>query len=167
MTRTVSSLALIIALLLAGRGRAVAEEKKIQKADVPKPVLDAVTKKYPSAKMVAFEFAEEEGKKLYEIGLEQSGTKMDVELSPEGKIEVEETVIKQSDVPGPVKAGLTSSKYKGWKTEKIERVIKEEKTDNPEYEFVVSTKGKKFELVFDKAGKLTKEENKGKEKGND
>jgi hypothetical protein len=163
MTRTVSSL-VIAALLL---GRALAEEKKLQKADVPKPVLDAVTKKYPSAKLVAFESSDEDGKLLYEIGLEQNGTKMDVELAPDGKIEVEETVIKRSDIPAPVKTGLAGSKYKGWKMEKIERVIKQEKTDNPEYELLVSSKGKRFEVVFDKDGKVTKEEDKSNDKEKD
>src|SRR5437868_4860701 len=160
MTRTAAFLALALAVLLHP-GRASAEVKKIQKSQVPKPVLDAVAKKYPNAKMVAFESADEEGKLLYEVGIEEHGIKTDVEVSADGKIANEETTLKPSEVPAPVKAGLAASKYNGWKVNKVERVIKEEKTDDPAYEYVVTSKGKKFEVVLDKDGKVTKEEDKG------
>ena len=167
MTRTAASLGLVAVLLMAGVGRASAEEKKLHKADVPKPVLEAVAKKYPSANMVTFESEQEEGKTLYEIGIRQGSTKMDVEVSPSGKIAVEETVIKTSDVPAAVMTGLSSSKYKGWKIGSVEKVINDEKDDEPEYEFVVSSKKQKFEIVLDKAGKVTKQEDKSKEKDHD
>ena len=167
MSRTVTCLGLVLGLAMASAGQARSEEKKIDRAAVPAAALAAVAKKYPGAKMVAFEEAEEEGKKLYEIGIESGTTKMDVELTADGKIENEETVITNAELPASVKAGLGSSKYKGWKVDKIEKVVKEEKTDNPLYELVVKSKSKKFEVVFDKDGKLTKEEDKGKEKDND
>jgi len=126
-----------------------------------------VAKKYPNARMVAFESAEEEGKTLYEVGITEGATKTDVEVSADGKIAAEETTLKPSEVPAPVTAGLAASKYKGWKVAKVERVIKEEKTEDPTYEFVVSNKGKRFEVVLDKAGKVTKEEDKSREKDND
>jgi uncharacterized membrane protein YkoI len=167
MERVAISLGLVAILLLAGANQARSAEKKIEKSAMPKPVLDAMAKKYPTAKMIAFEQADENGKILYEVGIEQGGTKMDVELSADGKIVGEESVIKDSEVPAPVKAALAASKYKGWKVDKIEKVIKEEKTDDPVYEFVVKSKNKKFEVVFDKAGKITEEDDKSKEKGND
>jgi hypothetical protein len=169
MERVATSLGVALVLLVAGAGQARSEEveKKIEKSEVPRPVLDAVAKKYPSAKMVAFEQADENGKRLYEIGIDQGGAKMDVELTPDGKIAAEESIIKDSEVPAPVKAGLASSKYKGWKVGKIEKVIKDEKADEPLYEFVVTSKKKKFEVVLDKGGKITEEEDKSKAKEKD
>jgi hypothetical protein len=167
MSRMVTNLVLALVLVGAGAESARSEEKKIDKAAVPKPVLDAVAKKYPAAKMVAFEEAEEEGKKLYEIGIESGGIKTDVELTADGKIAGEETVITKAELPAAVTTGLASSKYKGWKVDKVEKVIKEEKTDSPEYELVMTSKKKKFEVVFDKDGKITKEEDKSKAKDSD
>jgi hypothetical protein len=167
MSRKDTSLFLVVAFTLAGAGQVRAEEKKIDKAAVPKPVLDAVARKYPAAKMVAFEQASDNGKTLYEVGIQDGKSKMDVEVTADGKIEVEETVIKDADVPAEVKAGLASSKYKGWKVSKIEKVIKQEKTEDPAYEFVVQSKKQKFEVVLDKSGKVTEEEDKSKSKEKD
>jgi hypothetical protein len=167
MARSATSFGLVVALLLAGASQARSEEKKIEKSAIPKAALDAVAKKYPSAKMVGFEEVDDKGKKLYEVGIEQGATKMDVEVTADGKIAVEETVIKDADVPAAVKAALTASKYKGWKVDKIEKVIKDEKSDAPAYEFVVKSKKKKFEVVFDKDGKITEEEDKSAAKEKD
>jgi len=47
-------------------------------------------------------------------------------------------------------------------------VIKQEKTDNPFYELVVQNKSKKMEVVFDRDGKITEQEQKSvKDKAND
>src|SRR5436189_2586174 len=67
--------------------------KKLQKAEVPKVVLDAVTKKYPQAKLNSFEQEMSEGRMIYEISIDAGKGKMDVEVSPEGKIVAEESVI--------------------------------------------------------------------------
>jgi hypothetical protein len=162
MSRTKTSLLVVLALTIAGPARS--EEKKIDKAAVPKPVLDAVARKYPGAKMVAFEEANDSGKVLYEVGIQDGKNKMDVEVAADGKIEVEETVVKDAEVPAEVKAGLASSRYKGWKVDKIEKVIKQERTDDPAYEFVVHNKKQKFEVVLDRTGKVTQEEDKSKTK---
>jgi uncharacterized membrane protein YkoI len=154
---------LIGALLLApfATVRAADEEpgaKKLQKADVPKPVLDAVTRKYPGAKLKAFEREMSEGKLIYEITLDAGKGKMDVEVSPEGKIVTEESVIPATALPGPVKAGIAGSKYKGWHMKGAELVIKNDQKDAPLYEVVFTQKQEKFEVVFDQTGRLTAEE---------
>lgn len=160
MARMTMSLALAVALLALSGGPARSGEKKIQKSEVPAPVLDAVVRKYPTAKMVGFERSDDNGKTLFEVGIESGATKMDVEVTPQGKIEVEETVIGSGDLPATVKAGLAASPYKGWKTQKIEKVIKQEKTESPFYELVVQNKSKKVEVVFDHDGKVTEQEEK-------
>jgi hypothetical protein len=160
-----TSLALIAAVIAAGPARA--GEKKIEKSAVPAAVLEAVARKYPKARMVAFEQAEDAGKVLYEVGIEMGNTKMDVELAADGRIAVEETVIPRSALPAAVTAGLAASKYKGWKVQRVEKVIKEEKTEAPLYELVVQSKTRKFEVVFDQAGAITEEEDRSGSKGND
>jgi hypothetical protein len=158
MARMTMSLALAVALLALSGGPAHSDEKKIEKSEVPAPVLDAVARKYPAAKMVGFERSDDNGKTLFEVGLESGASKLDVEVTPEGKIEVEETVIGSGDLPTAVKAGLAASPYKNWKTQKIEKVIKQEKTDHPFYELLVHNNNKKVELVFDHHGTLTDQE---------
>jgi hypothetical protein len=157
MVRMTMSLALAVALLEISGGPARSGEKKIEKSEVPGPVLDAVARKYPAARMVGFERSDDDGKTLFEVAIESGATKMDVEVTPQGKIEVEETVIGSADLPAPVKAGLAASRYKNWKTQKIEKVIKQEKTDNPFYELVIQNKSKKLELVFDHDGKIAEQ----------
>jgi uncharacterized membrane protein YkoI len=135
------------------------EEKSLKQAQVPRPVIDAVTRKYPNAKLKKFGQETEEGKEIYEVELVSAAREeVSVDVSPEGKILAEETTIKAAALPAPVKAALQGSKYKSWKIAKAERVIHEGKEDAPEYEVVVQSKKEKFEVVVDKEGKITKEE---------
>jgi len=135
-----------------------APEKELKQADVPRPVIDAVSRKYPKAKLKKFGEEMEEGKKIFEVELTSGKDEVSVDVSPEGKILAEETVIKPAALPAPVKAALQSSKYKGWKVTKAEKVIHDEKEETVEYEVVVQSKKEKFEVVLDKDGKITKEE---------
>jgi uncharacterized membrane protein YkoI len=171
-----TTFALIGALLLvplatvtaraADKEAAQPKEKKLQKADVPKVVLDTVTRKYPKATMTTFEQEMADGKLIYEIAIDNGKGKMDVEVSPEGKIVAEESVIPTTALPAPVKASIAGSKYKSWKMKGAELVIKNEQKDEPIYEVVFTQKQEKYEVVFDKTGKITEEEAK-KPKDND
>jgi uncharacterized membrane protein YkoI len=146
-------------LRAAEKGEKKDEEKDLKQAQVPKPVLDAVAKKYPNAKLKKFGQENEEGKLIYEVELvSASKEEVSIDVSPEGNILAEETVMKASALPGPIKAGLQASKYKTWKIAKAERVVHGDKPDAPEYEVVVQSKKEKFEVVLDKDGKITKEE---------
>jgi hypothetical protein len=137
-------------------------EKTVKQSEVPKPVLDAVTKKYPKAKLRKVGQEVEEGKEIYEVELTSGPDYVSIDVTPQGKILAEETVIEPAALPAPVKAGLHGSKYKTWKITKAERVIHDEKEDAPAYEVVVQTrsekKREKYEVVLDNAGKITKEE---------
>jgi hypothetical protein len=141
---------------------AFADEKKIEKGDVPKAVLDAVSKKYPKAVMKEFSKETEDEKTTYEVEIEDGKRKIDVECDEKGKILCEEETIEKDALPDKVKKGLADSKYGSWEVKKAEKIVKEEKNDDPSYELIVVTKegDKKFEIVFDKNGKLTKEEEK-------
>src|SRR5258707_10495836 len=135
-----------------------AGEKKLQEGEVPKPVIEAVMKKYPKAKLLHFEHETDEGQSVFEIGLESAGGKMEVELSPDGKILEEAVLIATRDLPAEIKKGLASSKYVKWTIKHVQRVIVEEKADAPTYEVLVADDGGVTELVMDKAGVITKEE---------
>jgi hypothetical protein len=139
-------------------------EKKLKESEVPKAVLGAVTRKYPKAKLEKFGQETDEGKPIYEVEIRSGQDKISIDVSPEGKILAEETTIPASALPPAVKAGLTASKYKGWKIAKAEKVITGEKEDAPSYEVIVQSKPSKqskserFEVVLAKDGAITKEE---------
>jgi hypothetical protein len=146
------------------------DEKPVKESEVPKPAIDAVKKKYPTATLKGFEREEEGGKVSYEVKIEvkekEKTRSIEVELSPEGKILAEEEKISEADVPANVKKALAESKYGKWKVKSVERVVKEEKESDPFYEFHLADGKKRAEVVFDKNGKITEEESKGgEEKG--
>jgi hypothetical protein len=153
----------LAAVLSGATARAVdqaGEEKTLTRAQVPRPVVEAVLKKYPRAKLEKFGQEQEEGKLIYEVELKSGAEIVSIDVAPEGKILAEETTIKPADLPAPVKAGLQASRYKGWRIAKAEKVIHDEKDDAPEYEVVVLSRKEKFEVVLDGAGKVTREERK-------
>ena len=133
-------------------------EKNVRQSDVPRPVLDAVTRKYPQGKLKKFGEKLDEGKKIFEVELVSGRDRVSVDVTPEGKILAEETVLSPAALPAPIKAALQASKYKGWRIAKAEKVIHEEKDDTLEYEVLVQSKKERFEVVLDRTGKITKEE---------
>ncbi len=134
------------------------DEKVVKQADIPPAVLAAVDKKYPAAKKVSFAREGKDEKDAYEVTVVDRGKKIDIGLSPEGKILIEEHLIALEAVPESVRKGIEHSQYNKWRVERSERVITEENEAAPAYEFVVAKGKKKVQLVFDKEGKLTKEE---------
>jgi hypothetical protein len=150
-------------LILSGTGAGAAEkeeapEKTLTQADVPRPVIEAVTRKYPRAKLKKFGKELDEGKPIFEVELTSEKERISIDLTPEGKILAEETELSPAALPAPVKAGLQASKYKGWKITRAEKVIHDEKADTLAYELQVQSKKEKFEVVLDREGKITKEE---------
>ena len=135
-----------------------AEEKSLKEAQVPKAVVEAVAKKYPDARKKTYSTEDEEGKSIYEVEMTAGKKKVSVDVSPEGKILAEETTVDPGALPGPVKTGLQSSRYKGWKIAKAERVVTDENESAPSYEVVVRSGSHKMEVQLDEQGKITKEE---------
>jgi hypothetical protein len=133
-------------------------EQALEQADVPKAVIDAVSKKYPKAQLKKFQKEQDGGKTVFEVELASGKDEVSVNVSPEGRILDEEILIKAGALPPQVKAGLDASKYKGWRISKIERVIHRENENAPEYEMLVTSRKQRFEVVLDKDGKITKEE---------
>ena len=155
---------LVAATLVGLLGLVRADEKKLKESDVPKAVVDAVKKKYPKATIKQWEKDTKKDEKgetvLYEASLEDGKRKIDVELNSDGKFVCEEEQIEQSALPDKVKKGLADSKYGKWAVKRTEKVVHDEKDADAAFELIVTSEDEKYEIVFDKDGKLTKEEKK-------
>src|SRR5262245_57661035 len=100
-----------IALGAAIASSAFAGEKRIKKSEVPKVVLDATTSRYPKAEMSGFAQEEEHGRTIFEVQLTEAGARIEIDVSPEGKILTEERTISMKDVPDAVRKGLSTSRH--------------------------------------------------------
>ena len=124
--------------VLALSGVAFAEEKQIAETEVPRPVIEKVKKKYPTAKMTGFEVETENGKSAYEVKLADGAKQLEVVCSADGKILAEEEKIAMDAVPQKVRDALKRNpKYGAWSVQHAERVILDEKVDAPTYEIKV------------------------------
>lgn len=146
---------IVMACALSVAGAAGAKEVKVGESDVPKAALDAVTKKYPSAKKVTFERETEGAKVTYEVKLVDGARHIDVDVSADGKITAEEETIAPSELPPPVTQALAKSPtYAKWAVKRAERVVKGGESPTTTYEVVVARGKDKAELVFASDGKL-------------
>jgi hypothetical protein len=132
----------------------LAAEHAVKRSEVPDAVIQAVTTKYPQGEMKRFIREVERGKTAYEVQLDLGGSRTELIVAPNGKIQFEERVIQMADLPDAVRKSLASSRFGKAKVLRIERVTKADKVDTSTYEIVVDLQGKKRELAFDKAGKL-------------
>jgi uncharacterized membrane protein YkoI len=135
-------------------------EEKVPLDKLPKSVADAVKAKFPSAELKGAEKEEAEGKTVFEVSLKFKGQNYDVSLTPEGTITEIEKTIDAKDLPAAVTKAL-DQKYAKATIRLAEEVTKDNKTT---YELQIETADKKkMEVVFDAAGKMTKEEAKDNE----
>ncbi len=137
-----------------------ADEEKIALDQVPKPVMDAVKKKFPGAEIKQAEKEVEKDKTTYEIGLKHEGHNVDVSLKPDGTILEIEKEIAVKDLPAAVTKAI-NAKYAGAKIDKAEEIIE---GDEVEYEVIVTTADKKMrEIVLEPNGKIEEDEEAGKD----
>jgi hypothetical protein len=87
-----------------------AQEQDVQIKDAPTVVIQAVSARFPDAKIHGVSKDTEEGKRIYEVTLRQGGRNIDVTTTPEGKVTLIEMEIARSDLPAPV-ASLLRSTY--------------------------------------------------------
>lgn len=147
-------------------GAAPAAETVIKASEVPQPVMASVKKKYPKAALKGFEKEQDKGQLFYEIKLQDGRRRIEVKLSPDGKIQQEEEVIGDRELPRAVLDAFRASEYGSLKIKQIERVITSENAAQPGYELEVRRGALTIELLYDGAGKLLSkaEENDEKEK---
>jgi uncharacterized membrane protein YkoI len=148
MTMTIKKLALIAALALPTV--APAQERKIQRADLPPAVEKTVAAQSQGATIKGFSQEVEDGQTLYEAEMTVSGNSKDVSIDATGAVvEVEEQVALDS-LPSAVKAGLAAKAGAG-KIVKVESITKHDKL--VAYEAKVQTGTKKSEVQVSPEGK--------------
>ena len=147
-----------------------ADEEKVPLDKLPKAVSDAVTKRFPKGELVeAAKETSKDGDKEkveYEVTVKDGGKKIDVMLTPDGKVTLIEKEIAAKDLPKAVTDAI-DTKYPKAIFKTVEEVIKV--TDGKEaldfYEVLLLTAEKKtFEVKLTPAGKITETEEKPEEK---
>ncbi len=141
---------------LAGVSAAQAQEKRIQRSDLPPAVEKTVAEQSKDATIRGFSTEMENGKRLYEVELTVNGHGKDISMTADGNIvEVEEQVSLDS-LSAAVQAGLTKAAGTGT-IAKIESITKEGKL--VAYEAVVKHGAKHSEVQVGPDGnKLDHEE---------
>jgi hypothetical protein len=154
---------LVLSVFLApGQGA----EKKVPLDKVPKAVLNAVKARFPDANLRAAEKETEKGKTVYEIAITENNQKIEVTLTPKGKITEIEKQIAAKDMPRAVTKAL-EAKYPKATYQVIEQVYKVQKGKEKlaYYEvLLVTALKKKLEVSVKAEGRIIKVEDKSKEK---
>jgi len=142
-------LAVVAAGVLLFAGNASAQEKKINRSDLPPAVEKTVAAQSAGATIRGFS-EKENGQTLYEAEMTVNGHSKDVSMTADGSVvEIEEQVALDSLSP-EVKAGLLAKAGKG-KILKVESLTKKDKL--VAYEAKIETDGKKSEIQVGPDGK--------------
>jgi len=121
----------------------LAQEKKIQRADLPPAVEKTVAAQTQGATIRGFSQEKENGQTFYEAETTVNGHSKDITIDANGAVaEIEEQVAFDS-LPAAVKAGLQAKAGDG-KIVKVESLTKHDKL--VAYEAKVQTAGKKKEI---------------------
>ena len=153
-TTKVLGLTIVIGIILVSGINLFAQEKKIDKKDVPANVMATFQKAYPKAEVKGTNIETEHGKKYYEIESMEGTKHIDLLITSAGKItEIEET-ISADQIPGNVMKTL-GAKFKGLKVEKAEKVTHGSISN---YELLIESKSGKHEVKLNNAGKVLKTE---------
>ncbi len=152
-----STASLIGALTLASI-TASAHERALPPDRVPRSVQAAIARTYPQAKIVSYALEKEDGVVSYEATLRMAGRTSDIEVSPEGRILVQEDRIGQKELPQGVSRALSASEYGRGRLERVERITEPAKGTGVRFEIVVRTGDRRVELTFEGDGRLVKTE---------
>ena len=135
---------------LAVLGSAMAQEKKIERPDLPAAVEKTVTAQSKGATIRGFSKEMEKGKTTYEVQMTVNGHTKDLEVDESGVvIEVEEQVALEA-LPTEARIGLLARAGKGRIT-KVESITKKDRL--VAYEAQVDTDGRKSEVQVGADGK--------------
>jgi len=128
----------------------LAQEKKLQRSELPPAVQKTVDEQSKGATVKGFSTEVEDGKKIYEVQLTVNGHGKDVSIDAQGHVlEIEEETSLES-LPAAVRDGLTKAAGKGT-IRKVESLTKNGKL--VAYEAAVKTGTKNSEVQVDPDGK--------------
>jgi glycerophosphoryl diester phosphodiesterase family protein len=133
-------------------------EERVEPAQVPGPAIARIAAKYPNAKLIGFARETDDGETSFEISLEDARGRLDVSVSPDGRILEEERLMQPSELPAEVKNGLAHSEYAKWTVDRAERVVVREGKSPPSYEVRIVDGDTRVEAVLDETGAITKVE---------
>jgi Putative beta-lactamase-inhibitor-like, PepSY-like len=130
----------------------IAQEKKMDKKDLPKAIVESFQKSYPKAEIKGASIEKEKGKTYYEIESLDGKQKRDLLYTKNGNIaEIEET-LNTNEIPDFVNNSIMK-KYPDGKIHKAEKLTTGEKIS---YEVIVQYSGSKSEVVLDSTGNIKK-----------
>jgi len=142
--------ALAIATFLICSTVALAQEKKIQRSDLPPAVEKTVEAQSRGATIRGFSQEKENGQTFYEAEMTVNGHSKDVLIDSNGAIAEVEEEVPLNSLPPEVKEGLQAKAGKG-KLTKVESLTKHNQL--VAYEAKVLTDGKKSEIQVGPDGK--------------
>jgi len=149
MTRSRFIVSMALASLLLALP-AIAQEKKVQKSDLPAAVQKTVDEQSKDAMVRGFSTEMENGKMNYEAQLTVNGKTRDISMDANGVITEIEDQVDFASLPDAVQTGLKKKAGAG-KILKVEALTKKDKL--VAYEAVVETAGKKHEIQVGPDGK--------------
>ena len=141
--------------------RAEDGEEKVPLDKLPKAITDAVTKRFPKAKMVAAATELDDKVKVYEVTIKEGEVDTDVTLTTEGVITGFESSVAIADLPKVV-SDAVAAKYPKGKMTGAEAVtkIKDGKETMEYHEVVLTSEGSEYEVQVLPSGKVKAEEKK-------
>jgi hypothetical protein len=141
-----------LAFVLLSESSLFAQEKKIDKKDLPKSVLSSFQKSYPNAEIKGTSMENEHGKTYYEIESIEGTQRRDLLYTENGKVsEIEETMA-AAEIPDFVKSSVMK-KYPNCEINRAEKVTSGKKIN---YELVVTKGERKHSVVLDSKGNIQK-----------
>lgn len=132
------------------------QEQSIKKKDVPKLVIDAFLKSYPKAQIKGFSSESDKEAVLYEVESLEGKVHRDITYLADGTLVSVEETLSFNDLPDPVQGAFHKQYPKG----KIILCEKLTKASTIQYELLVSSGGKKYEVVLNPDGTVDKVEQK-------
>lgn len=139
-----------IPFVLAASPSIHAQEKKLNRSELPAAVQKTADEQSKGATVQGFSTEVEDGKRIYEMQLTVSGHGKDISMDAQGRVlEIEEET-PMASLPPAVKAGLTKAAGKGSIT-KVESLTKNGKI--VAYEAAVTTGPKHSEVQVGPDGK--------------
>ncbi len=141
--------------------RAGEKEETISLDKVPDAVHKALAAYAQDSEVKKAEVADEDGKKVYEFEIEQSGKSFELSFSKKGKYLGREEDVQLSDMPEAVQTALKTEAGDG-KLSGFEKA--EDKDHKITYEADLEKGGKKFEVAVDENGKVISKEDTSDEK---
>jgi hypothetical protein len=121
----------------------------------PDAVKQSIGKSYPDATMTACKAEHEDRRDQFEVKLDNSGQKLEVDVAPDGTVLQTEVKIPPDQVPAKVMAAF-ATKYPGAKPTKAEKQVRTGK--GTFYELAFPAEPKKKEATFAEDGSFVEEE---------